>query len=153
MGAKVFNRSRADRVNAKLRAFLDWWEKNGTFDITIPKDGTVRTQAEQEALYAQGRTKPGKIITNASNVLTTAHGRGGALDVYPVRTSALGLVLRIYTGDESDPADRAEAMKRFRLFGEAAERFGLTWGGRWKSPVDSPHIEVTDWKSLPAPIA
>ena len=26
---------------------------------------TLRTTAEQDALYAQGRTKPGKIVTNA----------------------------------------------------------------------------------------
>ena len=33
--------------------------------ITIGIGECLRTKAEQDALYAKGRTKPGKIVTNA----------------------------------------------------------------------------------------
>lgn len=44
---------------------------------------TLRSDAEQDALYAQGRTKPGKIITNA-RAGQSAHNYGLALDFVPM---------------------------------------------------------------------
>ena len=44
---------------------------------------TLRTQAEQQALYAQGRTAPGHIVTNAQ-AGQSAHNYGLALDFVPV---------------------------------------------------------------------
>ena len=44
---------------------------------------TLRTTAEQEALYAQGRSKPGKIVTNAKgSSYSSYHQWGVAFDIY-----------------------------------------------------------------------
>lgn len=39
------------------------------------------------------------------------------------------------------------------MFGNASERFGLVWGGRWQADqyglgFDIPHIELQDWKNV-----
>src|SRR6266404_7039359 len=44
---------------------------------------TLRSLIEQEALYAQGRTSPGRIVTNAKPG-QSAHNYGLALDVVPI---------------------------------------------------------------------
>ena len=43
----------------------------------------LRTIDEQNALYAQGRTKPGKKVTNAKGG-QSYHNYGLAVDIYPV---------------------------------------------------------------------
>ena len=43
----------------------------------------LRTFAEQDALYAQGRTKPGAKVTNAKGG-QSIHNYGLAVDIYPV---------------------------------------------------------------------
>ena len=42
-----------------------WIKACATEGITVAIGETLRTVAEQDALYAQGRTKPGNIVTNA----------------------------------------------------------------------------------------
>lgn len=136
----VFKRERAAGVDRRLQAFLDWWEKNGAFPIVVdPKGGVRRDEAEQAMLFATGKT-------NARTLAETPHGRGGALDLYPVLRSAGPYVLQIETSASSP---------KFTAIGVAAENFGLKWGGRWRTAKfpdgDKPHIEVPDWKTLPYP--
>lgn len=51
--------------------------------ITIGIGECLRTKAEQDALYAQGRTKPGKIVTNAKgSSYSSMHQWGVAFDFY-----------------------------------------------------------------------
>jgi len=54
-----------DKLHPELQKcvekFLKECEKQG-LNVLITE--TLRTQKEQEALYAQGRTQPGKIVTN-----------------------------------------------------------------------------------------
>ena len=51
--------------------------------ITIMIGECLRTKAEQDALYAQGRTKPGKIVTNAKgSTYSSMHQWGVAVDFY-----------------------------------------------------------------------
>jgi peptidoglycan L-alanyl-D-glutamate endopeptidase CwlK len=92
----------------------------------------ARTQAEQDELYAQGRTKPGAKVTWTRN---SRHIGGFAVDLAPVVNGAieydnngkLGLWPRI-----------AAAMKT-----AAAElRVPITWGGDWKKTPDRPHFEI-----------
>ena len=93
----------------------------------------VRTDAEQAALYAQGRTAPGKIVTNADGVTHRsrhqlhADGCGHAVDCCFLDASGKP------TWDEGYP---------WATYGAIAESFGLNWGGRWRNPVDKPHIEL-----------
>ena len=84
---------------------------------------TLRTFAEQDALYAQGRTAPGKKVTNARGGYSW-HQFGRAFDV--AFKGPKGGVL--WTGPWEE-------------LGSLAESIGLEWGGRWKSLKDRPHME------------
>jgi peptidoglycan L-alanyl-D-glutamate endopeptidase CwlK len=93
----------------------------------------VRTVAEQDALYAQGRTKPGVIVTNAPGYsYSSMHMWGVAADFCRVGKSAY---------DNSDGF--------FDKVGQIGKKLGLEWGGDWKSPVDKPHFQLPDWGSTP----
>ena len=89
---------------------------------------TMRTKAEQDALYAQGRTKPGNIVTNAWYP-NSAHCWGVAFDF-----------CRNIKGREYDDSDGF-----FARVAAIAKPYGLTWGGDWKNFVDRPHLELTEF--------
>lgn len=84
-----------------------------------------RTFEEQAALYAQGRTAPGAIVTYAKPG-TSYHETGLAFDV--ARETLQG---------PAWPADGAW----WSVVGELGESLGLTWGGRFPHP-DAPHFEL-----------
>lgn len=82
-----------------------------------------RSMERQAELYAQGRTKPGKIVTNAKPG-QSQHNLGRAADLCFQKTG--------YSAPEAD----------WQLYGMMAKSFGAEWGGDWKGFVDRPHIEV-----------
>ena len=88
-----------------------------TFKVTSGN----RTQAEQDALYAQGRTKPGPVVTWTRK---SRHIGGRAID------------LTLFSG--KNPVWES---KHYKRAGEIGEELGLIWGGRWKTP-DQPHFEL-----------
>lgn len=106
---------------------------------------TLRTFAEQDALFAQGRTKPGKRVTNARGG-ESMHNYGLAIDIVLLVDrdgngsfeSAVWDTKTDFDGDRV--ADWMEIVKIFKMH-------GWTWGGDWKF-VDPPHFE----KSLGKPI-
>ncbi len=58
-------------------------EECGRQGLQIKIGETLRTAAEQDALYAQGRTKPGRIVTNAPGIsYSSYHQWGTAFDIY-----------------------------------------------------------------------
>jgi peptidoglycan L-alanyl-D-glutamate endopeptidase CwlK len=90
----------------------------------------TRTYAEQEALYAQGRTAPGVIVTNASAGYSN-HNFGIAFDV------------GIFHGDlylDDSPL--------YGRVGQVGRELGLEWGGDWKSFPDEPHFQLSTPYSL-----
>ena len=91
------------------------------------RDGGLRTYERQDELYAQGRTEPGQIVTNAQGG-ESFHNFGAAYDVTMYRDGQ-----PIQRGD--DPAYQTSG-----IMGEAA---GMEWGGRWNHP-DMPHFQQTD---------
>ena len=91
---------------------------------------TKRTEDEQRDLYAQGRTKPGRIVTWT---LKSKHLLGKAFDIVIMKNGKLIWDTGIDTNDNS-LSDWQEA-------GAIGESAGLIWGGRWKKP-DMPHFEV-----------
>ena len=92
----------------------------------------LRTVAEQDALYAQGRTKPGSRVTNArGSTYSSQHQWGVAFDFY--RNDGRGA---FYDADGF-----------FTKVGKLAKSIGLGWGGDWKSPVDKPHVYLPQWSS------
>ena len=95
-----------------------------------------RTWKEQDALYAQGRTKPGSKVTNARGGYSN-HNFGIAADFGVFRG---GVYL-----DEKDPK-QADACHR--ACAAQAEACGLEWGGHWESFPDYPHYEVLTVLSL-----
>lgn len=86
-----------------------------------------RSPEKQEEYYAQGRTRPGPIITYARGT-TGKHPRGVAADIDLIDESGRPL-----------PSNRPE----WKVLGEEAGRRGLTWGGSWRKLKDLRHIEST----------
>jgi peptidoglycan L-alanyl-D-glutamate endopeptidase CwlK len=103
---------------------------------TLITDG-LRTFAEQDALFAQGRTKPGNIVTNARGGQSN-HNYGLAVDMYPVING------KVFT--DIPKSASVEFRKLFISIqdtaGEEAERLGLFWGARFTGIVDTPHIQL-----------
>ena len=95
----------------------------------------VRTVAEQDALYAQGRTTKGNIVTNCKgSTYSSMHQWGVAFDFY--RNDGKGAY------NDTDGF--------FTKVGKIGQSIGLEWGGAWKSPVDKPHFQLPYWGSTPA---
>lgn len=88
-----------------------------------------RDPAEQARLYAQGRTTPGQIVTNAPPGWSW-HEYRLAFDV---------AVLDQATGRATWPNDNS----LWQQIGGAGKAAGLEWGGDWTSPVDRPHFQLT----------
>ena len=89
-----------------------------TFKVTSGN----RTQAEQDALYAQGRTKPGPVVTWTRK---SRHIGGQAID------------LTLFSG--KNPVWES---KHYDTAGRVGKELGLVWGGDWKRTKDRPHFEL-----------
>jgi peptidoglycan L-alanyl-D-glutamate endopeptidase CwlK len=97
-----------------------------TQGISIEVVQGLRTYAEQDALYAQGRTKPGRRVTNARGGQSN-HNFGLAVDVCP------------FVAQQPDwNAPHATWVK----IGDAGKAEGLEWGGDWISIRDNPHLQL-----------
>jgi peptidoglycan L-alanyl-D-glutamate endopeptidase CwlK len=106
---------------------------------------TLRTFAEQDALFAQGRTKPGKIVTKAKGGLSM-HNYGLAIDVVLLLDRDGDGVFTEASWDTKGDYDAdgvADWMEIVRVFKE----FGWEWGGDWKF-YDAPHFQKTFGKSV-----
>ncbi|UII32164.1 M15 family metallopeptidase [Fulvivirga ulvae] len=104
----------------KVERFLSRAAKEG---IELRVTSANRTCREQDELYAQGRTKPGKIVTNAI-CGKSSHNYHKAVDVVE------------FAGGKplwENP--------RWEHIGRLGEKEGLEWGGRWRSFKDRPHFQ------------
>lgn len=105
-------------------------------DVPIVITQGLRTYAEQDALYAQGRSTPGAIVTNARGGYSN-HNFGVAIDfalLLPDGRSCSWDTKR--DGDRDGVADWNEVV-------EEAKRLGFEWGGDWRTFTDLPHFEMT----------
>lgn len=100
----------------------------------------LRTFAEQDALYAQGRTKPGKKVTNAKGG-QSIHNYGLAVDI------VLILDGKTASWDEKSDFDRDQQSDWIEVVTEF-KRAGFSWGGDWRTFKDMPHFEKTKGLSL-----
>jgi peptidoglycan LD-endopeptidase CwlK len=89
----------------------------------------LRTYAEQAALFAQGRTAPGNIVTNAPAGYSN-HNFGCAVDCYPFASGEAGDLV----WDHEDP--------KFAAMVAVLLSEGLIWGGSWISIEDWPHFQL-----------
>lgn len=108
-------------VAANCRRWLDQCAEAG-LDVLITN--TVRDREYQEYLYAQGRTRPGSIVTNGRVPTFHADTAGLAFDF-----------CKNVKGHEYD--DNAFFHKAAAI----AKGMGFSWGGDWKSFPDMPHIQ------------
>lgn len=96
---------------------------------------TYRSDTEQNADYAKGRTAPGKIVTNAR---AGQSKHNFTIDGKPASKAFDFAILEIggvNWNPQSKPWKRAI---------EIGESLGLTSGSRWKSLKDYPHFELTE---------
>jgi peptidoglycan LD-endopeptidase CwlK len=103
-------------------------EKAKEKGIIIKVISGLRTIEDQNALYEQGRTKPGPIVTTARGG-QSIHNTGLAFDIGVFRNDK-------FIGDDSDPA--------YTTVGEIGKSLGLEWGGDWKTIADRPHFQTKD---------
>ena len=117
---------------------------------------TLRTFAEQDALYAQGRTKLYDANGRKLGLVTKAkggqsiHNFGLALDIVLLKdTNGDGTFESASWEDtiDFDKDGRADWMEIVSIL----KRNGWIWGGDWKSFKDKPHFEKTfghTWRTL-----
>lgn len=104
----------------------------GEIDFAVVQG--VRTQEQQDDLFAQGRTKPGKIVTwtRKSNHLLQSDGYGHAIDIVPIINGRMDWeTLENFT---------VLAALMFRAAMETGTK--IAWGGHWTKTKDRPHFEL-----------
>lgn len=116
--------------------------KRQGIDVVAAPKGGLRTVAEQNELYKIGRRgiegeKPVTWVKGGDSF----HNYGLAVDIVPL--------------DGKGNATWEASAKTWQAIGEAGERQGLQWGGRWTpSKRDLPHFQMTggartasDWRA------
>lgn len=129
---------RIEKLHPKLRdeakKILEECEAVLTGKAKIRVTQGLRTIAEQNELYAQGRTKPGKIVTNAKGG-SSYHNYGLAVDFVLVVDNQLKWDIKTdWDGDMV--SDWMEVVSIF-------QKYGWEWGGSWSSLKDYPHFQKT----------
>jgi peptidoglycan L-alanyl-D-glutamate endopeptidase CwlK len=120
--------------------------KDKGIDLIITS--TYRDAECQNALYAQGRTKPGNKVTNAK-AGQSYHQWRVAFDVLPIRngkpvwgTSGNGI--------DTDPTDDdKDDLELWQRIGQIGKSLGLEWAGDWKGKFkEFPHFQFTGGLTL-----
>lgn len=112
-------------LTQKTRQMAVMLEQEG---IIIHVTQGLRTWDEQEKLYQQGRTTPGKIVTNAP-AGSSYHNFGLAVDLVPLESAG-----------KPDWNAEHPIWKRLIAVGESV---GLVSGSEWKTFPDWPHFQYT----------
>lgn len=96
----------------------------------------VRTPAEQDALYAKGRT-----VAPIGNKYTVTNCKGSTYS----SMHQWGVAADFYRNDGKGAFVDTDGF--FGKVGRIGQKLGLEWGGAWKKPVDKPHFQLPDWGS------
>jgi len=104
------------KIRNRVRQFINSMYRKG---IKLRITSGFRTFEEQDELYAQGRTKPGKIVTQSKGG-ESVHNYCLAFDVVDTEKG--------YNTD-------------WNLIGKTGKEFGFEWGGDWISFIDRPHFQ------------
>ena len=107
-------------------------EAEESLNVTLRIVQGLRTIAEQDALYAKGRTTPGPIVTKATGG-KSYHNYGLAIDLGELKDGKINWDFK------------------YELLEPISKKYGLTWGGRFKTILDRPHYELTfgkNWRDL-----
>jgi peptidoglycan L-alanyl-D-glutamate endopeptidase CwlK len=115
-------------VQDKVNAFIQKCDEAG---IDLLVTSTFRDTESQAVLYAQGRTTPGKKVTNAKPGFSW-HNWQCAVDIVPLRNGKP--VWSTKPGPDLDLWNKV---------GEIGESCGLEWAGRWVSFKEFAHFQFT----------
>ena len=116
-------------VRQRVERFLANAKAQG---IDLLVTSTYRDNASQEALYAQGRTAPGRIVTNA-RAGQSFHNHRCAVDVVPIRNG-------------KPVWDAKDAV--WQAVGRLGKEAGLEWAGDWKRFREMAHFQYTGGLTL-----
>lgn len=122
-------------VHPNLVKVIETAIKDSPIDFTVTSG--VRTTQQQKDLYAQGRTKPGQIVTkadgvkNKSNHQVKADGLCHAVDICPYVNGKLD-----WNNTANFKILSAHVLATAKCLG-----IKVVWGGVWKF-VDLPHYEL-----------
>ena len=108
-------------IQRNVADFINHMSKK--YDIFLRITQGYRSIAYQDELYAQGRTTPGKVVTNAKGG-RSYHNYRLAFDVVEIKDGK-PLWENDYWG----------------VIGKEGKNFGFFWGGDFKSISDRPHFQ------------
>lgn len=111
-------------VQVRVQRFIDLCHEH---DIDLLITSTYRDNESQDALYAQGRTKPGKIVTKAKGGQSW-HNYRCAVDVVP-------LINGKPNWNTKDPV--------WQKLGQLGKEAGLEWAGDWTKFKEMAHFQYT----------
>ena len=119
-------------LKARVVTLIATLEQQG-LDLVLTQG--VRSVAQQQALFAQGRSKPGKIVTNCDGLVKVSNHQPKA-DGYGYAVDVAWRIDGVITWEGP----------WYRL-GVLASEHGLIWGGSWLNFPDRPHLELTRWSA------
>ena len=120
-------------VRKETKTIIDECDKALTGRAKVRITQGLRTFQEQDDLYAIGRTKPGKKVTNAKGG-QSIHNYGFAVDICMIIDGKTASWDTVKDWDNDKVADWYECVKIFA-------KHGWDWGGNWKTFKDLPHFE------------
>ncbi len=112
------------------RAAYELIERMKKIGYPVGISSTYRDFEKQDALYAQGRTTAGSVVTNAKAGYSL-HNYRLAFDIY-----------KNVKGQEWSDS------KFFEAAGKIGQEMGFKWGGSFTTLVDKPHFEYTGGLTL-----
>ena len=115
-------------VAGLAKQFIAACKKQG---IDLLVTSTYRDNESQNALYAQGRTKAGRIVTNAK-AGQSFHNYRLAFDVVPIVNGK----------------PQWNDFRTFQKIGAIGKSIGLDWAGDWKTFKELAHFQWTGGLSL-----
>ena len=129
----MINSRSLDDLNPKVKKLAEQFIKackDAGIDILIYS--TYRDAESQNELYAQGRTKPGRIVTNAKAGFSY-HNWRCAFDFVPIVNGKA----------------RWDDSATYAKCGAIAEDLGFEWAGRWSGKLkETAHLQFTGGLSI-----
>ena len=119
-------------VAQKARQLINKAQQQG---IDLLVTSTYRDFESQNALYAQGRTQAGKIVTNA-RAGQSWHNWRCAFDIVPLRY------------DKPVWSTSGDDLLLWQKIGAIGKSCGLEWAGDWKRFKEYPHFQWTGGLTL-----
>jgi peptidoglycan L-alanyl-D-glutamate endopeptidase CwlK len=123
-----------DDLRPEVRPMVDAFLAScAAANIDVLVTSTSRTNEEQAALYAKGRTAPGPKVTNAPPG-QSAHNFGLAIDIVPI------------INGKPDWRGADLVWQQVGALGQAA---GLEWAGAPGFPFpEEPHFQLPNWRTV-----